>query len=236
MPPKRGRTDADRDADRDRRAASRAQQQAAASSSDPVAAANALAEFQEIQARDRASQALDAHRSSQAASRAQQQAAASSSDPGAAAGALAEFQVSQARDRASQARDANRSSQSASRAQAAAQRASQSAHAGAQLDALLYVDTFTSENIDLIEKNFERNVSAALCYFSANTAVAFGMRRDVSMDAQLWDVLGDPTDPNSAANGVTAETKAACIERCMKKLGQRELRACVACGVRRRPL
>ena len=97
------------------------------------------------------------------------------------------------------------------------------------------MDVFSAEDLDLIDSVYERNVSAALAFFSSNTQVAFGMRRDVCMDAQLWEVLGDPTDPNSAANGVTDETKAACIERCMKKLAQRELRACVACGVRRRP-
>jgi hypothetical protein len=113
--------------------------------------------------------------------------------------------------------------------------ADRSGTTGAQLDALLGMDAFSVEDLDLIDSTYERNVSAALAFFSSNTQVAFGMRRDVSMDAQLWDVLGDPTDPNSAANGVTAETKAACIERCMKKLAQRELRACVACGVRRRP-
>ena len=77
------------------------------------------------------------------------------------------------------------------------------------------MDAFSVEDLDLIDSTYERNVSAALDFSSSNTQVAFGMRRDVSMDAQLWGVLGDLTDPNSAANGVTAETKAACIERCV---------------------
>ena len=263
MPPKRIRTDDDRVADRDRRAALRVQQQAAAASTDPAAAENAIAEFRASQIRDanrlshvasrvqqqaaaaytdpaaaeneiaefRASQLRDANRLSQVASRVQQQAAAASTDPAAAENAIAEFRASQAQDRAIEAQAANRSSQSASRASVAAQRASQSAHAGAQLDALLYVDTFTPENIDLIEKNYERNVSAALCYFSANTAVAFGMRCDVNMDAQLYDTLGDPNDPSSAANGVSSDSKTACINAFMSKMDQRVLRACVTCGV-----
>ena len=206
MPPKRKRTEDDREAERTRRAESRA--------ADPAAAAA----FQ-------ASQAREANRVSQAQSRSRLQAdaAAASPDPAAAAAEL----------HASQARDAHRISQAASRARNAPP--VDPVATGAELDALLDMDAFTVADLDLIDSTYERNVSAALAFFSANTQVAFGMRRDVSMDAQLWDVLGDPTDPNSAANGVTAETKAACIERCMKTLAQRELRACVACGVRRRP-
>jgi hypothetical protein len=181
-----------------------------------------------------ASQTLELHRLSQSAFRQRSQAAAALPDPDAAnsavaaANAVAAFQ-------ASQAREAHRVSQAQSRSQLQAAVAARPRATGAQLDALLDVDVFTPEDLDCIFANYEKNASAALAFFSANTQVVFGMRRDVSMDAQLWDVLGDPTDPNSAANGVTSETKAACIERCMKTLAQRELRACVACGVSRRP-
>ena len=157
---------------------------------------------------------------------AESRAAARAADENADAAALEAFNVSQARD-------ANRSSQSASRARNAPP--VDPIATGAQLDALLGMTEFTVQDLDRIVSTYERNVSAALAFFSVNTQVAFGMRRDISMDAQLWNLLGDPTDPDSAANGVTDATKAACIERCMKNLGQRELRACVACGVRRRP-
>jgi hypothetical protein len=99
------------------------------------------------------------------------------------------------------------------------------------LDALLDADVFTPEDLEFITANFEKNASAALAFFSANTAVAFGARSTVDLDAQLWDALGDPTDPSSAANGVPDSVKAVCIDRYMEKMGQRELRSCVACGV-----
>jgi hypothetical protein len=219
--PRRQRTDDDVTADRERQAAHRQASREAAAAAAPEPA-GAAAEF-------RASQVREANRVSHSDSRARAADAAAAAAPEPAE-AAAEF-------RASQAREAHRVSQSGSRARAAEAAADAAAAAppGARLDALLDKDVFTLEDLDLIDSFYERNVSAALAFFSSNTQVAFGMRRDVDMDAQLRDVLGDPNDPNSAANGVTAETKAACIERCMKTLGQRELRACVACGVRRRP-
>jgi hypothetical protein len=85
--------------------------------------------------------------------------------------------------------------------------------------------------MEFIFANYERNASAALAFFSANTAVAFGARSAMSTDAQLWDALGDPTDSSSAANGVPDSVKADCINKYMTTMGQRELRSCVACGV-----
>jgi hypothetical protein len=52
------------------------------------------------------------------------------------------------------------------------------------------------------------------------------------MVPQLYDALGDPTDPTSAARGVSADVTSKCIEKYMARMDQRVLRACVACGVR----
>jgi hypothetical protein len=270
MPPKRPRTDADRQADQRRQADSRAENadaaaleafhasqvrdrnreshsaSRAAASPDPSAAAAALDAFHGSQVRDR-------NRESHSASRA----AARAADENADAAALEAFNVSQARDanrisqaesraaaraadenadaaaleafHASQVRDAHRNSQSASRVRNAPP--VDPIATGAQLDALLGMTAFTDQDLDRIVSMYERNVSAALAFFSVNTQVAFGMRRDIDMDAQLWNLLGDPTDPNSAANGVPGSVKSDCINKYMTTMGQRELRSCVACGV-----
>ena len=127
------------------------------------------------------------------------------------------------------ARDSHRRVQADSRAANA--HAVDPAATGAQLDALLDADVFNDDDLDLITTTFERNVSAALAFFSSNTSVAFGTRSAVDMEAQLYDALGDPNNCESAANGVPDRVKSACIDNCMKKIGQREVRACVACGV-----
>jgi hypothetical protein len=133
--------------------------------------------------------------------------------------------------RANQVREGNRASQSRSRAQSQAAAAARPRTIGEQLDDLFDADVFTPTDLELIYANYEQNVSAALAFFCASTTVAFGARSAVSMDAQLWDALGDPTDPSSAANGVPDSVKADCINKYMTTMGQRELRSCVACGV-----
>jgi hypothetical protein len=145
---------------------------------------------------------------SQARSREQAADAAASPDPAAAAAAFHESQV----------REANRNSHSQARArQAQAAAAARPGGTGAQLDALLDADAFTPEDMEFIFANYEKNASAALAFFSANTAVAFGTRSAVNMDAQLWDALGDPTDLSSAANGVPDSVKTECINKYMTR-------------------
>ena len=147
----------------------------------------------------------------------------------AAAAAAAEAAAAAATFQQNLARESNRRAQAASRAANAP--AVDPAATGAQLDALLDADVFNDDDLDLITTTFERNVSAALAFFSSNTSVAFGTRSAVDMEAQLYDALGDPNDCESAANGVPDRVKSACIDNCMKKIGQREVQACVACGV-----
>jgi hypothetical protein len=222
MPPKRQRTEADRQATLTRQADSRARN---APPVDPIAAAAELDSFRDSQAREanrisqsqsraraaesadaaapdlavaaaefQASQAREAHRVSQAQSRSQLQAAAAaaSPDPAAAANAVAEFH-------ASQARAANRMSQSRSRARQAQPRREQRRAARAALDAdlnaLLDVNVYEDDDLSLIESHFERHVAAALAMFYCNTTVAFGYRSEVNMDAQVRPLTSPPPPP-----------------------------------------